>query len=115
MLEAAGVQTACRRKSAAFSDRAAHYLGELNALHPFREGNGRAQREFISHLAYANGYYIAWENVNRADMLQASIDAFKGDTSKLAALIRANISALGREASTPANGNKQNPPEPKAP
>ena len=24
----------------AFSDRAAYYLGELNALHPFREGNG---------------------------------------------------------------------------
>ncbi len=33
----------------AFSDRAAHYLGELNTWHPFREGNGRAQREFISH------------------------------------------------------------------
>jgi cell filamentation protein len=33
-----------------FSRRAAHYLGELNALHPFREGNGRAQREFASHL-----------------------------------------------------------------
>jgi cell filamentation protein len=25
----------------AFSERAAHYLGELNASHPFREGNGR--------------------------------------------------------------------------
>jgi cell filamentation protein len=35
----------------AFSDRAAYYLGELNALHPFREGNGRAQREFIIHNA----------------------------------------------------------------
>jgi cell filamentation protein len=45
----------------AFSDRAAYYLGEMNALHPFREGNGRAQREFISHLAHVNGYYIAWE------------------------------------------------------
>jgi cell filamentation protein len=44
----------------AFSLRAAHHLGEINALHPFREGNGRAQREFISHLAYANGYCIAW-------------------------------------------------------
>ena len=30
-----------------FSLRAAHYLGELNALHPFREGNGRTQRELI--------------------------------------------------------------------
>jgi cell filamentation protein len=44
----------------AFSQRAAHYLSELNALHPFREGNGRTQREFVSHLAYSVGYYIAW-------------------------------------------------------
>jgi cell filamentation protein len=53
--------------------RAAHYLAEVNALHPVREANGRAQREFISHLAIANGYYIAWENVKREDMPQASI------------------------------------------
>ena len=24
-----------------FAERAGHYLGELNAIHPFREGNGR--------------------------------------------------------------------------
>jgi cell filamentation protein len=95
----------------AFSDRAAHYLGELNALHPFREGNGRAQREFISHLGQTNGYYIAWEDVKRADMLQASIESFKGDTSKLAALIRANLYPLGRDPSVPANPPKK-PPEP---
>jgi cell filamentation protein len=64
----------------AFSDRAAYYLGELNALHPFREGNGRAQREFISHLAYANAYYVAWENVSAAGLLAASIASFHGDT-----------------------------------
>jgi fido (protein-threonine AMPylation protein) len=98
----------------AFSDRAAHYLGELNALHPFREGNGRAQREFMSHLAYASGYYIAWENMNRADMLHASINAFNGDTSKLAELIRTNLVSVGRGASTPAHLNKQNPPRPKS-
>ena len=51
----------------AFSNRVAYYLGELNALHPFREGNGRAQREFISHLAIANGHYVAWENMAAAD------------------------------------------------
>jgi cell filamentation protein len=42
----------------AFSERAAYYLGEINALHHFREGNGRAQREFINHLAYKNGFSI---------------------------------------------------------
>jgi cell filamentation protein len=75
----------------AFSERAAYYLGELNALHPFREGNGRAQREFISHLGRNTGYYIAWENMTRADMLQASIEAHKGNTWKFAALIRSNL------------------------
>ena len=95
---------------AAFSDRAAHYLGELNALHPFREGNGRAQREFVSHLAHATGYYIAWENVKQPDMLQASIESFKGDTSKLAALIRDNLHTLDRDASAPREGpNKTRP------
>jgi fido (protein-threonine AMPylation protein) len=82
---------------AAFGDRAAHYLGELNALHPFREGNGRAQREFVSHLAQAAGYYIAWENVTQQDMLEASIQSFKGDTSKLAAIIRENLRSLDRD------------------
>jgi cell filamentation protein len=80
--------------SEAFSDRAAYYLGELNALHPFREGNGRAQREFISHLAHANGYYVAWENVSPAELLAASIASFHGDTSELAGFIRRNLSAL---------------------
>jgi len=79
-----------------FCERAAFYLGEINALHPFREGNGRAQREFISHLAYKNGYYIDWQHLSQDDMIQASIDSFKhGDCSKFAAYIRANILDLG--------------------
>jgi cell filamentation protein len=79
---------------AAFSERVAYYLGELNALHPFREGNGRAQREFVSHLAIRNGYYIAWENVSRVDMLQASIESFQDNSSKLAAIIHDNLRSL---------------------
>jgi cell filamentation protein, protein adenylyltransferase len=80
---------------AAFSARAAHYLGEVNALHPFREGNGRAQREFVSHLAHSNGYYVAWENITASDMLEASIEAFRGDVSKLAAMVHGNLSRGG--------------------
>jgi fido (protein-threonine AMPylation protein) len=83
----------------AFSHRAAYDLGELNALHPFREGNGRAQREFISHLAHASGYYVAWENVRAADLLAASIASFNGEASELAGLIRRNISTLEQEPS----------------
>ena len=74
-----------------FSERAAYYLGEINALHPFREGNGRAQREFISHLAYKNGFYIEWQHMTQEEMVQASIESFKGDCSKFAAYIRHHI------------------------
>jgi cell filamentation protein len=34
-----------------FVGRAAYFIGELNAAHPFRDGNGRTQREFIRELA----------------------------------------------------------------
>jgi len=84
--------------TADFCARAAYYFGEINALHPFREGNGRAQREFISHLAYRNGYYIEWKNTDQDEMVGASIASFKhGDTSKLAAILRANIRPLGKD------------------
>jgi cell filamentation protein len=95
-----------------FSDRAAYYLGELNALHPFREGNGRAQREFVSHLAHAAGFYSAWENVMQPELLKASVESFKGDTSRLAALIRDNLHRL-EPAAPPAQGPKRKPPKAK--
>jgi cell filamentation protein len=77
---------------AAFSERAACYLGEINAIHPFREGNERAQREFINHLAYKNGLSIAWDNITQEEMLQASSESFhKGDTARFAGYIRDNL------------------------
>lgn len=38
-----------------FVDRVTRYLGEVNAVHPFREGNGRTQRAFFGQLAAAAG------------------------------------------------------------
>jgi cell filamentation protein len=81
-------------ESSVFSERAAYYFGEINALHPFREGNGRALREFISHLAHANGLYIAWEDVSTEEMLQASMESFKGDLSRLTVILREHLHKL---------------------
>jgi len=74
-----------------FSQRAAYYLGEINVLHPFREGNGRAQREFMGQLARSAGYDIDWTGISQAEMIQASIDAYNGHTDSLARLIRQGI------------------------
>ena len=47
-----------------FAERAAYYLGELNVLHPFREGNGRTLRLFMTQLAMKNGLQIHWQNIS---------------------------------------------------
>jgi cell filamentation protein len=59
----------------AFASRAAYYLGELNAIHPFREGNGRTQREFIRELAAEAGHRINWNRVTQQQMYDASIES----------------------------------------
>ncbi|MOA16957.1 Adenosine monophosphate-protein transferase VbhT [compost metagenome] len=74
-----------------FSQRAAYYLGEINVLHPFREGNGRTQREFIGQLARNAGYDIDWTGISQAEMIRASIDAYNGNADSLARLIRQGI------------------------
>lgn len=59
-----------------FAIRLAYYFSEINALHPFREGNGRSQREFIRCLALHNGYVINFVNVSKDEMLEASRQSF---------------------------------------
>lgn len=74
----------------AFCRRSAHYLGEWNVLHPFREGNGRSMREMFSLLAHARGYHIDWHQMAPSDFLNAMIQAYHGDEAPLAELLRAN-------------------------
>jgi len=77
------------------SERLAHYLGELNALHPFREGNGRTQREFINALARHNGYTIDFSKIPDGQMLNASIVSMQAaDNSRLQELIDTAISPV---------------------
>ncbi|HWB10550.1 MAG TPA: Fic family protein [Pirellulales bacterium] len=80
----------------AFSERAGHYLGEINAVHPFREGNGRAQRQFISHLAYHCGFILDWEHLGRPEMIRASIESFNGDCSRFVSYIGSHLEVRER-------------------
>jgi len=60
-------------------EKLAKYFNEINAIHPFREGNGRTQRAFISKFAQSKNYVLSWENVANNAYLQASIEGFKGN------------------------------------
>jgi cell filamentation protein len=75
-----------------FAIRAGYYMGEINVIHPFRDGNGRAQREFIRELAVQAGFVIDWSKVTREQMTTASLESFRtGDSSEMAALITSSI------------------------
>lgn len=72
---------------AGFCERAAWYMGELNAIHPFREGNGRTQREFIRELAVNSGLALDWSRVDAESMREASQRSLRGDNSALARIL----------------------------
>jgi cell filamentation protein len=64
----------CLRERSAeqFAHGAAYYLSELNAIHPFRDGNGRTQREFIRELGLSAGHRVRWAPVTQFEMYTAS-------------------------------------------
>jgi cell filamentation protein len=61
----------------------AGFLADVNALHPFREGNGRAQRAFFSQLAHDAGHHIAWVRMDPDRNMAASGAAHHGDLAPL--------------------------------
>jgi cell filamentation protein len=76
-------------RSDAFVGRLAHYLGEVNALHPFREGNGRAQRAFFGQLARDAGFTIAWQHLDPARNVEASAAIMRGDPEPMREMLGA--------------------------
>jgi len=62
----------------AFAAKAAHILAELNAIHPFREGNGRAQISFLVELASRASHPLDQERLEPPEMLHAMVRSFDG-------------------------------------
>jgi len=56
-----------------YTDRLAFYSGEINMLHPFREGNGRSLREFLRCLANEAGYELNWSGFDRKAVYNAFV------------------------------------------
>ncbi len=75
-----------------FAEQAAHFLAELNAIHAFREGNGRTQLTFFAMLADRAGQTLDLEKLDPDAMLHAMIASFDGDEVKLTEVISKLIS-----------------------
>ena len=65
----------------------ADHYADMNALHPFREGNGRAQREFTRELCLECGYVFDLTRTKHTEMLHASMLSFNArDSSSLCSI-----------------------------
>jgi len=66
----------------------ADLLDSINYLHPFREGNGRTQREFLRTLALEKGYTLNLNPPDNAGVYERYMSGtIDGDVNKLALLI----------------------------
>ena len=83
--------------TARFARRLAYFYSELDAIHPFREGNSRTLRAFTSDLAQAAGHQLDWSRTaftpeHRQSPYHArDLAVMRGDTAELAQVIRANL------------------------
>ena len=61
-----------------FCKKLSFYFNEINAIHPFREGNGRTLRAFCDLLAAQSEYRLDWRRVENKEYIEASIMGFNG-------------------------------------
>ena len=62
-----------------FITRLAYHYAEINALHPFREGNGRSTRQFIEQLARHAGFDLDYTKVSQKTWIDAATVSFSGN------------------------------------
>lgn len=78
-------------------DKLVELFADINALHPFREGNGRSQRVFIESLAKINGIDSDLTNVSKMYMIIASHESINGDYEKLKEMFKNNSRNLSEK------------------
>ncbi len=74
--------------------RLAYYLGEINVIHPFREGNGRTQRLFIEHLSHKLGFRLDFDKISKEEVLEASVRSFALDYRLMEVIIYKALTAI---------------------
>lgn len=77
-----------------FVFRLTRLAADLNALHPFREGNGRTIRLFLTLLARRCGYDLSYDGIEAEQMMTADIQAFRGDFALLENVYDAILSPI---------------------
>lgn len=73
------------------AEELADFYSTLNMIHPFREGNGRAQRVFFAQWVRHLGYDIDFSDVDPDELMIATIQAAQGVLDHLTALFSEHL------------------------
>jgi cell filamentation protein len=80
--------------AADFARGAGEIMGDVNYVHPFREGNGRAQMLYLGQLASQAGHKIDIERIrNLQNWVEVSRAAHRGDYAPMGMAIEAALRA----------------------
>lgn len=82
----------------AFSDGAAKIIGDINYVHPFREGNGRTQLQYLKQLAEQAGHEIDLTKLVGERWIEASILANRAKYDPMAVQIQEAITRVLEKA-----------------
>lgn len=77
-----------------FSRKAAFFVNEINAAHPFIEGNGRVMRLWLQIVADGAGYGLMLDRADKLAWNDAARLGFFGSNEPMAALIASRLHAL---------------------
>ena len=80
-----------------FVNNIAELAMDLNALHPFREGNGRTIRFYLQLLANNAGYLIDYNEVNHEEIIEADKQAFLGNDKLIKEMYNKIIEKIDEE------------------
>lgn len=61
---------------AEFCEKLAYYMAKMNAIHPFREGNGRTMKIYFKQLSANAGYDLDFKKAPKDDLLLADVLAY---------------------------------------
>lgn len=74
-----------------FATQAAEYIGDVNRTHPFREGNGRTQFQYLKQLGEQAGHDIDLTQFEQESWIEASKNANRFDMRLMVACIAKSI------------------------
>jgi len=77
--------------SPSFADLAGEIIGDVNYVHPFREGNGRTQMHYLKQLCAQAGHAIDLTLIDKCTWMNASRQAHLGNYQPMSQCIAGSI------------------------